>query len=147
MGRHLEWWPEYRSEPWRRMTPTCRPGSGSGVFWPSNWPQTRPLIWPPIHPLLNPEGSFDKQGVDHFDSVRHAVNAVDVPLPRTSRTFNDPQWLAPPLGVFLFPPLDYACPCPAASRAANFPVPAGGLLKTGDNVTLRRQAHEGQVSS
>ncbi len=34
--------------------------------------------------------------------MRHDVNAVDVPLPRTSRTFTDPQWLAPPLGVFSF---------------------------------------------
>ncbi len=34
--------------------------------------------------------------------MRHDVDAVDVPLPRTSRTFTDPQWLAPPLGVFSF---------------------------------------------
>ena len=79
-------------------SPVVHPRRCAALVSALMWPLVRPLI----RPLLNREGSFDKQSVDHGGYMRHAVNAVDVPLPRTSRTFTDPQWLAPPLGVFSF---------------------------------------------
>ena len=78
----------------------------SGATFPTPHSHTGNWILP-IRPLLNPEGSFDKQGVDTSRTVRHDVNAVDVPLPRTSRTFTNPQWPAPPLGVFPSGPPKY----------------------------------------